>query len=163
MSDGATAQTQQPRFLRTFLTFALIAPVIAGVVPSLVLFLLFLLPLMIKLHGLENLSVLLLVASTNLAIGVLFAIIIAFPPAMISGIVIAVWERMHGRTGVWLPIAASFFGSIAAAVVYWWLFDWSSIEETWAISIALVAGSIFASFVCWRLVRPRLKEVERAV
>ena len=163
MSDGPITQAKSwPRFIRTMLTFALAGPLFGGAIPYLAVLLFFFLPVIIQLHGVSNAFAVIGAASTVLAIGMLFAVLLAIPPAVAAGIVIATWEHFRGRGSAWLAGTVGLLTGLVSVAVYWQLLYSSAEEEKWAAVITVMLGSILASVVCWWLARPRLNEVERA-
>jgi hypothetical protein len=156
MNDGAITQAKSwPRFIRTILTFALAGPLIGGAIPYLAVLLFFFLPVIIHLHGVSNAFVVVNAAFTVLAIGMLFAILLAIPPAVAAGLVIATWEHFRGRSSVWFAGMVGLLVGLMAVAVYWQVLYSSSDEEKWAAVITVMIGSTLASVVCWWLARPR--------
>lgn len=157
MSDSAMMQTTGPRsrVIKTLLTFALLGPLIGGAIPYLAVLLFFFLPVIIQLHGVSNAFVVIRAAFTVLAIGMLFAVLLAIPPAVAAGIVIATWEHFRGRSSAWFAGMVGLLLGLVSVAVYWQLLYSSADDEKWAAIITVMVGSIFASVVCWWLVRPR--------
>ncbi len=163
MSDDATMQTKSwPRFIKTVSVFALAGSLIGGAIPYLAVLLFFFLPVIIQLHGVSNAFVVVNAAFTVLAIGMLFAVLLAIPPAVAAGLVIATWEHLRGRSSAWFAGMVGLLVGLVSVAVYWQLLYSSADDEKWAAVITVMLGSILACISCWWLVRPRLKEVERA-
>jgi hypothetical protein len=159
MSDSARMQAAElrSRLVKTLLTFALLGPLIGGAIPYLAVLLFFFLPVIIQVHGLSSAFAVIGAAFMVLAIGMLFAVLLAIPPAVAAGIVIATWEHFRGRSSAWFAALVGLLVGLVSVAVYWQLLYSSADDEKWAAVVTVMLGSIFASVVCWRITRPRLQ------
>jgi hypothetical protein len=160
---SATMQTERPpsRVIKTLLTFTLLGPIIGGAVPYFAILLSFFFPTLVWLHGFSGALVVVNAAFTVLAIGLLFAVVLAIGPAVAAGIVIAVWEHRRGRSSFWFAALVGLIVGLASVAIYWQLLYSSADDEKWAAVITVMIGSILGCVTCWWLVRPR-KAIERA-
>lgn len=151
------------RFVGTVMVFALVGPVISGAIPYLTFI------AWILLEGTINgiatgigvfgyISAVVPSLAATIITGMLFEIVLHIAPAVVAGLVVATWEHVRGRPGVWLPIAAGLLAGILCVPIYLRLLGRPlSLENLFYsfTAISVVTGSALAAVSCWWLIRPR--------
>jgi hypothetical protein len=157
MSDAITKNGA--RFAKTFLVFSLLGSIVSGLLPNLLALIVFAIPLMIKVHGFGGAMSVLFAASTIFLIGMLYAVLLAIPSSVLTGLAVGAWEYFKGRIALWLVALIGLIAGLLWVALYLRL--GLSPEEAREFNspetFLIVAGSVVASIFCWWLVRPKTK------
>jgi hypothetical protein len=157
MNDGIAKSGG--RFAKTFLVFSLLGSIVSGLVPNLLMLIVVVIPVMINVHGPGGAMSVLFAASTIFLIGMLYAVLLAVPSSVLTGLAVGAWEYFKGRIALWLVALIGLIAGLAWIALYLWLgLSPEEAREFYSPEIfIIVAGSVIASICCWWLVRPKTK------